>query len=277
MVAGPRPTLRKRRRVLRMTGWILFGVFVAPALISVVFRIFAERPHWGAASHQATGQAPAAETFEPVVQVYAARTWGMRGAVAVHTWIAAKRSGAETYLRYEVIGWRLRRTGSALVREPGKPDAMWFSNHPKLLTDLRGPGMDAVIDKIEAAVRDYPYAGEYRMWPGPNSNTFTAFVGRRVPELGLNLPPTAIGKDYLANGALIGPAPSGTGVQLSIRGMVGVTAALREGVEVNLLGAAAGVGLYPPAVRLPGLGSWPSWPVQVKTTSPDAPAERGRS
>jgi len=244
-----------------MSAWIVFGVFIAPVLIAVVVRMFADRPHWGAASHETTGQAPAAaETFEPVVQVYAARTWGMRGAVAVHTWIAAKRSGAENYLRYEVIGWRLDRTGSALVREPGRPDAMWFSNHPTLLVDLRGPGVDAVIDRIEAAMREYPYARQYRTWPGPNSNTFTAFVGRRVPELRLNLPPTAIGKDYLADNAVVGRTPSGTGYQVSLGGVVGVTAGLREGVEVNLFGFAAGLGIYPPAIRLPGLGTWPSWP-----------------
>ncbi|NDA85703.1 MAG: DUF3750 domain-containing protein, partial [Burkholderiaceae bacterium] len=33
------------------------------------------------------------------------------------------------------------------------------------------------------AVQSYPYADSYTMWPGPNSNTFTAHVGREVPEL----------------------------------------------------------------------------------------------
>ena len=244
-----------------MTAWVLFGVFIAPAIIAVGIRLaFAERPHWSTASHEATGLAPSpTETQEAVVQVYAARTWGIRGAVAVHTWIATKRQGAENYTRHEVIGWRLGRTGSALAQEPGRPDAMWYSNRPMLLVDMRGPGVDAVIDKVEAAVQDYPYAREYEKWPGPNSNTFTAFVGRRVPELRLNLPPTAIGKDFLANGAFVGRAPSGTGYQVSIRGVVSATAALREGIELNLFGSAAGVSLYPPAIRLPGLGSWPSW------------------
>lgn len=252
-----------------MTAWILFGVFIAPAIVAVAFRYFDARPHWGAASHEPTGMAPApSETIEPVVQVYAARTWGMRGAVAVHTWIAAKRSAAESYIRYEIIGWRLRRTGTALVREPGRPDAMWFSNPPILLVDMRGPGVDEVIDKVEAAVKDYPYAREYKTWPGPNSNTFTAFVGRRVPELRLNLPPTAIGKDYLADGALFDRAPSGTGIQVSLYGFLGMTAAAREGIEVNLLGAAAGVGFYPPSVRLPGLGSWPTRPSGSQNSIP---------
>ena len=43
---------------------------------------------------------------EAIVQVYASRTFGWRGAFAVHTWVAAKPAGADRYTRYEVIGWR---------------------------------------------------------------------------------------------------------------------------------------------------------------------------
>ena len=241
-----------------MTVWIIFGVFIAPALVAVVVRYFEDRPHWGDARHAPTGQAPVAtETLEPVVQVYAARTWGMRGAIAVHTWIAAKRSGANHYIRHEVIGWALRRSGSAVARRLGNPDAQWFSNPPQLLVDRRGSGVDALIDRIEAAVVAYPYAAKYRTLPGPNSNTFTAFVGRQVPDLGLDLPPTAIGKDFLAGGALIGRAPSGAGHQFSLLGLASVLAAPREGVEVSLLGMGVGVRFKPLAIRLPGLGTWP--------------------
>lgn len=235
--------------------WVLLAVFVVPPMISFTKRLFAERPHWGEASHATTGQAPT-DTPHAVVQVYAARTWGLRGSVAVHTWLATRRAEDNDYRRHEVIGWRLRRTGSALVQADGRPDAQWFSNYPELLVDLRGEGVGAVIDKIEAAIEHYPYAREYRTWPGPNSNTFTAYVGRRVPELGLHLPPTAIGKDFLPGQAVIGKAPSGTGVQFSLLGLTGVIASPREGVEVNLLGLVAGLHINPVAVKLPGLGTW---------------------
>ena len=241
-----------------MTLWPVFLLFLLPAVVSIVWRLFFDQPHWSDASHAPSGQAPPPEEVrEAVVQVYAARTWGLRGAVAVHTWIAVKRSDADAYTRHEVIGWRLRRGGSALVRTEGRPDAMWFSNPPELLADLRGAGVEGVIDRVEAAVRDYPYAGEYRTWPGPNSNTFTAFVGRRVPELDLELPTTAIGKDYLAGGAVTDRAPSGTGYQLSLFGIAGATAALREGLEVQLFGLAVGLRPAPFAIKLPGLGAWP--------------------
>jgi hypothetical protein len=35
------------------------------------------------------------------------------------------------------------------------------------------------------------------MWPGPNSNSFTQWVASRLPELGLELPAKAIGKNWM--------------------------------------------------------------------------------
>src|SRR3546814_7079070 len=48
------------------------------------------------------------------------------------------------------------------------------------------------------------------------------------------LPPTAIGKDFRGLDGLLGRAPSGGGVQLSLYGLAGVILAPEEGVEVNL-------------------------------------------
>jgi len=81
-------------------------------------------------------------------------------------------------------------------------------------------------------VASYPYPTSYRTWPGPNSNTFTAWVGRAVPELRLKLPSTAIGKDFLP-GAIADTTPSGTGVQLSLFGLTGLAVGWDEGIEVN--------------------------------------------
>jgi hypothetical protein len=91
------------------------------------------------------------------------------------------------------------------------------------------------------------------MWPGPNSNTFTAWVARAVPELEVDLPPTAIGKDYLGD-RLVATAPSGSGVQVSLYGLLGFTVSGVEGLEVNLLGLTFGAGLSPPALKLPIIG-----------------------
>src|SRR5262249_39468512 len=148
---------------------------------------------WWLARRDSSGQAPdPATTAEPVLQVYAARAVGWRGILGVHTWIAVKRAEASAYTRYEAIGWGV---GPGIppngVNRTG-PDNFWFGARPALLVDRRGEGVETLIDRVEAAIAAYPYPNDYRLWPGPNSNTFTAFVGRSVPELRLTLPPTAI-------------------------------------------------------------------------------------
>ncbi len=193
-------------------------------------------------------------TREAVLQVYAARARGWKGVVGVHTWIAVKPSGAASYTRYEVMGWGVDRGGPAVRVNRVGPDNYWFGSRPDLLADLRGEGVDALIAKVETAVREYPYPSSYRTWPGPNSNTFTAYIARAVPELRLHLPPTAIGKDYLPGGAPAGPSPSGTGFQLSLLGLAGLLVGWEEGIELNLLGLTFGVDVKDPALKLPGLG-----------------------
>ena len=209
---------------------------------------------WRTASMERVGLAPdPAVTPEPVVQVYAARTWGWRGAFAVHSWVAVKAERAKAWTVYEVIGWRLRTSDSALVVRHRDPDARWFGNAPELLAEKRGQGVEQLIARVDKAAREYPYAGEYSVWPGPNSNTFTAWIARAVPELEVDLPPTAIGKDYLGE-RVVASAPSGSGFQLSLFGLLGLTASGVEGLELNLLGLTFGINPFDPALKLPILG-----------------------
>jgi hypothetical protein len=209
---------------------------------------------WRTASHEPTGLAPdPATTPEAVVQVYGARTWGWRGTFGVHTWVAVKPANADAYTVYEVIGWRLRWADSVVEIHTRAPDARWYGNVPELYSDKRGAEAEKLIPRIDAAARSYPYANEYTAWPGPNSNTFTAWITRAVPELGVDLPPTAIGKDYLG-AAIVGSAPSGRGLQVSLAGLLAVTASSVEGLEVNLLGLTFGLNPFDPALKLPLLG-----------------------
>ncbi|NLD55400.1 MAG: DUF3750 domain-containing protein [Burkholderiaceae bacterium] len=213
-------------------------------------------PGWRAASRGSSGQAPdPAHESNAVVQVYGARTVRWRGAFGIHSWIAVKRAGASEYTTYQVIGWRAYRGLSAVDVRPGAvPDGHWFGQPPLLLADRRGAGVEELIDRIEDAVADYPWPTRYRVWPGPNSNTFVAHLARQVPELGLDLPPTAIGKDFLGDTRIFARAPSGTGWQVSLYGVLGATLAWEEGIELNLLGLAAGIDFNDFALRLPGLG-----------------------
>ncbi|HUK59429.1 MAG TPA: DUF3750 domain-containing protein [Stellaceae bacterium] len=210
---------------------------------------------WYEARRDATGLAPdPASMPEAVIQVYAARAVAWRGAFAVHTWIVVKPAGAPRFTRYEVIGFGVASGAPAVRVDRTGPDNYWFGARPEIVLDRRGAGVDELIARVRAAVAAYPYPHEYRAWPGPNSNTFIAFIARQVPELGLALPSNAIGKDYLPDGALMAAAPSGTGFQLSLFGLAGILVARAEGFEINLLGLNLGIDFAKPGVLLPGIG-----------------------
>ncbi len=210
---------------------------------------------WRTATRQSSGIAPKPGAHpDAVVQVYAARAFSWRGAFAVHTWIFIKPKNAKEYTVYEVMGWYAFGGGSALQIHNDEPDRYWFGAEPELLSDLRGEKATSAIQNIRAAVKAYPYADTYTTWPGPNSNTFTAFVTRNVPELAVDLPPTAIGKDYLPGGSFFGKAPSGGGAQFSILGALGVLVSADEGIEFNILGLSFGIDPGDLAIRLPGVG-----------------------
>ena len=192
-------------------------------------------------------------TPEPVIQVYSARCIGWRGYFGVHTWIAVKPARAKAYTIYEVTYWHLRRRGSTVAMRKRAPDQRWFGNAVKLLAERRGDDVGVLIERIEKSVRDYPYCGKYVAWPGPNSNTFVAHILRTLPELDLDLPPTAIGKDYIGR-RWLSAAPSGSGFQLSLFGLLGVLVSRVEGFELNFLGLTFGFDPFTLALKVPVIG-----------------------
>jgi len=187
---------------------------------------------------------------EAIVQVYAARAFNWRGA----TWLATKAQDAESLRVHEVLSWLLNSQQPVVVSREAKPDRSWYGNTPEILVDIRGDLSKALIPSIDSAVKSYPYPTNYTIWPEPNSNTFTAWLAREVPELELNLPTTAIGKDYLPQEALFATAPIGSGYQFSLAGMFGVIFARHEGLEVNVLGLNLGIDPLEFAIKLPGVG-----------------------
>ncbi len=239
------------RRMLRF-GLIFFVVaMLTPVLVRSASHDW-DYPRWHEASRAPIGLAPApVEEPRAVIQVYAARTYGWRGLFAVHSWLVTKEAGAANYRRFDVIGWG---GGRKLRENYGAPDGKWYGNTPELLLDLRGPEVARLLPAVHAAIADYPWPRSYRTFPGPNSNSFTAHVARSVPALGLDLPPTAIGKDYRPLADPLGRPPSGRGLQLSLGGLAGVIVSPVEGLEINLLGLSAGLDPTGLALRLPAWG-----------------------
>lgn len=194
-----------------------------------------------------------ARTTEPVLQVYGARCRGWRGFFSLHTWIAVKPAGAKAYTVYEVTPEALMRRGCCVSIRKRVPDAYWYGAAPELLADKRGDNVGPLIERIRDAAQEYRYAGKYLMWPGPNSNTFIAHLARVVPELELELPCHAIGKDYLGLKSVGRPA-SGSGFQFSLFGLLGILVSRVEGIELNVLGLSCGFNPFAACVKLPFFG-----------------------
>lgn len=228
-------------------------LFIAPLGVHAV--VYSQNPwpnSWRDADWGSSGTLPSAtEHPEAMIRIYTARTGRWKGIFAVHSWLVIKRKSEFEYRRYDVVGW-----GRPVRENNYPPDGFWYSSAPQLHYEILGSKAQKLIPKIEKAIRNYPYNqyGSYRLWPGPNSNSFIAHVLRAVPELDTTLPSTAIGKDFLGHGKWISPAPSNTGWQFSLNGYIGVTIASVEGLEINFLGLVAGIDFLYPAIKLPGFG-----------------------
>jgi uncharacterized protein DUF3750 len=238
----------------KITGLLVFLTLLGPMLIACSGTIKLGED-WRTADRSSTGIAPDPSLEnEAIVQVYAARAFNWRGIFAVHTWIATKEKDALHYKVHQVVGWRSWDELPVVVSEHDIPDRSWYGYTPEVLVDLRGDEAEKAINSIYRAVADYNYQYRYVMWPGPNSNSFVAEIGRRVPELKLDLPATAIGKDFLTKGLFFDAAPSATGYQFSIYGLFGLTLAKEEGLEINILGLNFGINPFKLRFKLPGLG-----------------------
>lgn len=226
--------------------------FLLPLAISAAMFFAGDRGQgWQTADRSSTGLLPPASSHRPaLVRVYAAPTVRWRGIFASHCWLVIKTEGGE-YTRYDYTAW------GAPIRVNGfAPDGRWFGRAPEEVFALDGAEAAAAIPAMQAAIRDYAWRnqGDYRAWPGPNSNTFVAAVLDAVPGLTATLPNTAIGKDFPHDGRWLRPTLSGTGFRINLGGYAGLTLAWVEGIELSILGAVAGLDLRRPGIKLPGLG-----------------------
>ncbi|MCB9091476.1 MAG: DUF3750 domain-containing protein [Halobacteriovoraceae bacterium] len=223
---------------------------------AIIFFILFSCSHknWKEASRESIGIAPKAEELkEDIVQIYYARAFSWRGYFGIHPWVAWKKVEDSQYTVAQVTAWNLRRENTSVSVSQDLPDRLWFDSRPSVLFELRGKKARAAIEKMKPLIDSYPFSNQYRVWPGPNSNTFIAYLIRNVDELNLELPAHAVGKDYLGN-QFFSKTASGTGYQLSLYGIFGLSLGLGEGIEFNLLGLNFGLDFWTPALKLPLVG-----------------------
>jgi hypothetical protein len=206
---------------------------------------------WRSAARASANLLPPPTPGVAVVRIFSARTVSWRGIVATHSWVVMKEAHASKYERFDYTAW-----GGPIWKDRFVPDGHWFGNAPQVIFAADGEAAARMIPTIRRTIEHYRYPnpGDYRIWPGPNSNTFVAAVMQSVPEMRASLPATAVGKDFPYDGRWIGLTPSKTGIRVNLGGYLGVTAGWYEGLELNLLGAVAGIDLRRPALKLPGLG-----------------------
>jgi hypothetical protein len=241
--------LRSPQKAMLLTILVLF---LLPVVARAALFAVGDAPRsYRDADWSSTGTLPpASQEKDARVLVMTGTAGAWKGVFAVHSWIVLKRENADAWTRYDVVGW-----GNPLRRNNWPIDGRWYGNAPVTVVDLRGDGAERLIPKIEAAIRDYRYrkSGDYKVWPGPNSNSFVAAVLRAVPELGVQLPSNAVGRDF-RDGFHAGWTDSGTGIELNLWGYTGIKLGWVEGVEFNVLGLVAGLDIRNPAIKLPGYG-----------------------
>jgi hypothetical protein len=245
-------TVSRRSQPRTIVMLIVLILFLAPILARAVLYVIGNDPRsWRDADWSSTGILPAAGDFAPGrIVIFTGTAGAWKGVFSVHSWIVIKRANETRWTRFDVVGW-----GDPVRLNNWPIDGRWYRNVPVMLADISGLEAERLIPRIEKAVKayDYAHAGDYRMWPGPNSNSFIAAILRAVPEVGVMLPPNAVGRDF-RYGFYAGRTDSGTGFEVNLHGYAGIKVGWVEGIEVNLLGLVAGLDIRHPGLKLPGFG-----------------------
>ena len=120
------------------------------------------------------------------------------GLIAVHYWFVVIDERSGSCERWEV--WQTKNAGGRAVEhvhcDLKHPDAGVGGGPMRIATRWRGRDALAIYEVLQRP-ESYPHRSRYLPWPGPNSNTFVAWVLREARiehRLGIR----ALGKNYPA-------------------------------------------------------------------------------
>ncbi len=172
---------------------------------------------------------------------------------AQHTWIDVHNKGKNDWVRYE-----MGRLGSGVIRQHIKP-AEFYENKRyddrdvriiKVITRDRAEEAANLLPTVTESLDVY-YKENYRVWPGPNSNTLIRDIGNKIPALATKLHHNAVGKDFVTNGIIdFGITPSGRGLYLDTI-ITGLEIGAEPEIQLHLLGLTFGFSLFPPSINIP--------------------------
>jgi hypothetical protein len=117
------------------------------------------------------------------------------GWLAVHYWFVVFEPGGACH-RWEV--WHTKNAGGTSVGhlhcDLKGPDAGVGGGPARIAAQWQGKDALSITEVLEKAA-SYPYCHRYLPWPGPNSNTFAAWVLRQA-GVRHELPWRALGKAF---------------------------------------------------------------------------------
>jgi Protein of unknown function (DUF3750) len=117
------------------------------------------------------------------------------GALAWHYWFVVSDDTGRH--RWEV--WQTKNAGGWCIghvhRDLKRPEDGVGGGPSRLAREWDGENAARILAVLKT-VQDYPYCQKYRYWPGPNSNTFVAWVLRQA-GIEHALDPRGLGRNYL--------------------------------------------------------------------------------
>jgi hypothetical protein len=165
--------------------------------------------------------------------------------VARHSWVIASsgdRQGASHWRRYEWLG----DAGASDTDNPFD----YFGNGEVAIHGVITDDPERIATMIACLERETKSYHEANCgcWPGPNSNTFADGLIRAC-GLGIELPATAVGRDY--RGPIgVSTTEGKTGVQVETW-LGGAKIGLKEGIGADLAGLSLGLHFWPPGIEVP--------------------------
>jgi hypothetical protein len=186
---------------------------------------------------------------EPVVQLGHSRLPSALGAVAVHHHFLTFDSAEGRWHRWDL--WQHADRGGTswghVHRDLLSPASGVGGEPPVTVREWRGDEARALLRALDRS-SEYPYRGRYLAWPGPNSNTYPAWVLREA-GVSCDMDPRSLGSNYLGRVG-VGRTTTATGVQAECA-LLGVKVGLEDGVELHFLGFVFGLDAWPPAIKTP--------------------------